>query len=427
MNDKAEIASELVQHKVLNFGCRLNMYEGECIKNIISENCLNKNTVVVNSCAVTNESEKHVKQAIRKIKKKSPQVDIVVVGCAVDLNPRDYLSIEGVSKVISNSKKLDPQSYQSSEKIVIGNASQETHKPIEKFDHRTRAFVKVQDGCNHSCTFCSTTISRGPSRSIPIHDIVKQVEILVNNGHKEIVLTGIDMSDYGSDIGDGTSLASMVKRLINLVPDLQRLRLSSLDVAEFDSDLISIVSSSEKIMPHIHLSVQSGDNMILKRMKRRHSVDEIYNVCNKLRYARPGIVFGADIIAGFPTENEAMFQNTIDMINQIGFTHLHVFTYSPRPQTVASKMPQVPYNIRKHRSKVLRQLSQKITSEYNRKQINKEYNVLFESNFSGYAENFITVRTDEKMPIGEIVKIKIVDYNAEKELIGVPSGNQITI
>jgi threonylcarbamoyladenosine tRNA methylthiotransferase MtaB len=278
---------------------------------------------------------------------------------------------------------------------------------ITNFEGRTRGFIQVQNGCNHRCTFCIIPFARGNSRSVPIGSIVEQTKILVENGYKEIVLTGVDVTDYGLDLPGSPKLAQMINRLLNLVPDLKRLRLSSIDVAEIDEELFELMAYNKKLMPHFHISLQAGDNMILKRMKRRHNREQVIDFCNKLRSIRQGVSFGADIIAGFPTESDEMFLNTKNLISDAGLQYLHVFPYSERENTPASRMPQLDLHIRKERARILREEGQKQLEIFYKKFLGRTFEVLVEKNNIGRLENFIQVKLDKEILHGEFVAVRL--------------------
>ena len=296
--------------EVLTFGCRLNIYESEIIKNNLAKSKL-ENVVVVNTCAVTKEAEKQARQAIRKIKRQDPSKTIIVTGCAAQNTPEMFASMSEVDKVIGNEEKLSDANYFIGEERVAVNdimsIKETANHLVKSFEGKARAFIQVQNGCDHRCTFCMIPYGRGNSRSVPIGVIAEQVRMLVAENYHEIVLTGVDVTAYGADLPGSPTFAQMIRRILALVPSLQRLRLSSIDVAEIDDDLFDLIAYNQRIMPHFHISLQAGDNMILKRMKRRHNREQIVEFCNKLRSIRPDVSFGADIIAGFPTETDEMF------------------------------------------------------------------------------------------------------------------------
>lgn len=406
--------------EVVTFGCRLNTYESELIKKSASAAGLTK-TIIFNSCAVTAEAERQLRQAIRKAKRNKPDHRIIVTGCAAQIDPKKYTNMPEVDRVIGNEEKVSKDSYLpiEHEKVLVNDimSIKETAlQLIDGFDGKARAFLQVQNGCNHRCTFCIIPYGRGNSRSTPIGEIVKQTQKLVDNGYKEIVLTGVDITDYGLDLPGQPKLGQMVRRLLNLVPDLQRLRLSSLDVAEIDSELFEMIVSEHRLMPHIHLSLQAGDNMILKRMKRRHSREQVIDFCKRAKKLNPHVVFGADIIAGFPTETEEMFQNTVNIIEEAGLTFLHVFPYSEREDTPASRMPQVEKKVRKQRAAILRGIGQKKVEEHYKEQVGKTLEVIIENENMARAQDYSLVKMNQNLIAGTIQQAKIIDSN-EKWLI----------
>lgn len=414
--------------EVINFGCRLNSYEGEIIKQNADEAGL-ENTLIFNSCAVTAEAERQVRQAIRKARKENPTAKIIVTGCSAQINPKQYADMAEVDSVLGNEEKLHKENYAPTlalplmgreEKIVVNDimSVRETASHlVASYDGRARAFVQVQNGCDHRCTFCIIPFGRGNSRSVPMGEIVEQVRSLVANGYNEVVLTGVDISDYGKDLPSSPTLGQMCRRLLSLVPDLKRLRLSSIDAVEVDADLLKLFENEPRLMPHIHISLQAGDDMILKRMKRRHNRQDIVDFCVKLRELRPDIVFGADIIAGFPTETDEMFENTLNLVRETGLIYLHVFPYSARAGTPAAKMPQVAKEIRKSRAKLLREEGEKNLQLYLQTQIGKTLKILVEKEKMGRTEHFAMVQLDKTCEAGSIVTAIITCAKVDK-LIG---------
>lgn len=401
--------------EVITFGCRLNSYESELIKKSANEAGLRK-TIIFNSCAVTAEAERQLRQAIRKAKRNKPDHKIIVTGCAAQINPQKYAMMQEVDQVIGNEEKVNKKSYfeLTNNNVLVNDimSIKETAlQLIDGLEGKARAFLQVQNGCNHRCTFCIIPYGRGNSRSIPLGEIVKQTQKLVANGYKEIVLTGVDITEYGLDLPGKPSLGQMIGRLLSLVPELPRLRLSSLDVAEIDQDLFKLIIFEPRLMPHIHLSLQAGDNLILKRMKRRHSREQIIEFCNKVRQLKPEVVFGSDIIAGFPTETEEMFRNTVNIIHEAGLTFLHIFPYSEREDTPASRMPQVDKKVRKQRATVLRNLGKKQVEEHYKKQVGKTLEVIVEQEALARAQDYSLVKVANILPIGSIQKVKIVGYS----------------
>ena len=388
---------ELTDPHIITFGCRLNAYESEIMRKLAKESNLS-NTIIINTCAVTSEAERQARQAIRKARRKEPNAKIIVTGCAAQISPETFSSMPEVDKVLGNEEKLIGSSYKedSDARIKVGNIMSaqkvDTHI-IDRFEDRTRAFIQVQTGCDHRCTFCIIPFGRGKSRSVPMGKIFEQVRTLISNGVKEIVLSGVDITSYGPDLPGKPSLGQMVRRLLASNPSLPRLRLSSLDPAEIDDDLMLLVESEPRLMPHLHLSLQAGDDMVLKRMKRRHDRQQAMNLILKLRHLRSDLVLGADFIAGFPTESETMFKNTLNFIDECELTYLHVFPFSARPETPAARMPQVSHNVIKDRAEQLRELSSKALDKHLKKEIGKTRSVLIEKNDFGHFGYYLTFRS----------------------------------
>lgn len=400
--------------QVITFGCRLNIYESEIIKqNLATANM--DNVVVFNTCAVTKEAEKQARQAIRKLKKTDPTKKIIVTGCAAQNTPEMFSSMPEVDKILGNEEKLSPQYYNwDSEKILVNDimAIKETaHHLVTSFEGRARAFLQVQNGCDHRCTFCIIPYGRGNSRSVPIGAITEQVKLLISQGFKEIVFTGVDATSYGADLPGTPTYGQMIKRILSQVPNLERLRLSSIDVAEIDDELFALMAYEKRLMPHFHISLQAGDDMILKRMKRRHNRQQVIDFCHKLRALRPEVSYGADIIAGFPTETAEMFENTRKLISESGIQYLHVFPYSPREGTPAARMPQVPLDLRKERAALLRAEGNKELAKFYQKHLNHEVILLVENNNMAHTENFIPVRLNADYPSGSLLRARLTGYN----------------
>ncbi|WP_016770153.1 tRNA (N(6)-L-threonylcarbamoyladenosine(37)-C(2))-methylthiotransferase MtaB [Rickettsia sibirica] len=405
------IVSNNLRQNVVTFGCRLNIYESEIIRKNLELSGID-NVAIFNTCAVTKAAEQQARQAIRKAKKNNPDLKIIVTGCSAQTNPQMYGNMPEVDKVIGNEEKLLPNYYQITDaKITVNDimsVKETASHLVSSFDCKSRAFIQVQNGCDHFCTFCIIPYGRGKSRSVAIGAIAEQVKHLVLNGFKEVVFTGVDVTAYGSDLPGSPTFAQMIKRVLNLVPELKRLRLSSIDVAEIDDELFELIAYSERIMPHFHISLQAGDDMILKRMKRRHNRANVIEFCRKLRAIRPEVSFGADIIAGFPTETPEMFENTRKLISEAELQYLHVFPYSEREGTPAARMPQVPKNIRKERAAILRQEGQNQLTEFFKKHIGQKVELLVENNNIAHTENFIPVKLDKPLEIGQIFKAKLV-------------------
>lgn len=407
--------------QVVTFGCRLNTYESEVIKDLSQQAELD-NTVIINTCAVTKEAERQAKQAIRKLKKNNPDLNILVTGCSAQLDPSQYERMPEVSRIIGNIEKMQLASYTQSDgdRVVVQDimeVKETASHLVSGFEGKARAFVQVQNGCNHRCTFCTIPYARGNSRSIAIGEIVKQVQNLVDKEYQEIVFTGVDITDYGQDLPGKPTFGQMVQRVLNLVPNLKRLRLSSLDPVEVDQDFWDVWAKEKRIMPHLHISLQAGDDLILKRMKRRHLRKDVIDFCNKAKELRPDVVFGADLIAGFPTEtNERFFNGSIKIVEECDLTYLHVFPYSSRPNTPASRMPQLPKNIITERSKVLRDIGEKQLAKYCKNQVGKTVSVLIEKQENGKSfgktDHFAQVSLDGVAKLGSIQLTKII--GAEK-------------
>ncbi len=400
---------------VTTFGCRLNFYESEVIKQQAAKSDFEGELLIFNTCAVTQEAERQARQAIRRARRQKPHARIIVTGCAAQVNAQKFAAMEEVDIVLGNEEKLHAPFYQTShfetvleEKILVNDIMSVKDTAlhlISGFEGKTRSFVQVQNGCDHRCTFCRIPYGRGNSRSVPVGDIVQQVRLLVQNGYKEVVLTGVDITSYGQNLPGKPTLGQVVKRLLALVPDLPRLRLSSLDPVEVDADVLSLIAIEPRFMPHIHLSLQAGDNMILKRMKRRHLREDVIALCQKLRSLRGNIAFGADIIAGFPTETEEMFQNSLSIIEECNLAYLHVFPFSPHPETPASRMPQVPGAIIKERASKLREVGERSLRRFLESQLGRQENILMETESVGHTETFAPTKiiTNTGLTPGEIV------------------------
>jgi len=403
-------------HEVITFGCRLNSYESEIIRNNLAKSHLT-NAVVINTCAVTKEAEKQARRVIRKIKRQDPSKTIIVTGCAAQNTPEMFASMSEVSKVLGNQEKLSSSNYFiDNERIAVNDimsVKETANHLITSFEGKARAFIQVQNGCDHRCTFCMIPYGRGNSRSVPIGVIAQQIRLLLAENYQEIVFTGVDVTAYGADLPGKPSFAQMIRRIFSLIPNLQRLRLSSIDVAEIDDELFALFAQNSRIMPHFHISLQAGDNMILKRMKRRHNREQVVEFCNNLRVLRPEVSFGADIIAGFPTETNEMFENTRRLISEAGIQYLHVFPYSEREGTPAARMPQVPKQIKKERAAILRAEGIKELHKFFARNVGRDANVLIEKNNMAHTENFIPVKLDGEYDVGQIIKARLYSFEAE--------------
>ena len=381
--------------KTITMGCRLNTYESDKISKF-SNYSSKKDILVVNTCAVTAEAERQARQQIRKARKEFPDAYIMATGCAVELDQKYWNNMPEVDKIIPNKNKLKPNLWGLKPEIDNNIAIKEdaNHlKSLKNNSWKTRAFIRIQNGCNHSCTFCIITRARGDSKSVPSGLIISEIKNILSNGIDEIILTGVDLTSYGEDLPGRNNLGILVKKILKLVPELKRLRISSLDAAEIDQELLEAFKTEKRLMPHIHLSLQSNDNLILKRMKRRHNSEDAEKLVNDLKEARPDILFGADLIAGFPTENEEAFNNTLNAVKKLDLTFLHVFPYSSRPGTPAAKMPQTPNNLIKERAKKLREVGEYQLQNKLKQSINTIQNVLIETKDGvGHCENFLVAK-----------------------------------
>ena len=407
--------------EVVTFGCRLNTYESEVMREHARAAGWS-DAVIVNTCAVTKEAERQARQTIRKLRRERPDARIIVTGCAAQIDPAGFGAMPEVDQVIGNAEKMKAESYltPSPERIVVTDIMQlrETAEHlIGGFEGRARAFVEVQQGCDHRCTFCIIPFGRGPNRSTPMGRITDQIRGLAAAGFAEVVLTGVDITAYGADLPGKPSLGQMIRRLLAQVPELPRLRLSSLDPVEVNDDLLHLVAEEPRLMPHFHLSIQAGDDMILKRMKRRHLRDDVLRVVEQLRARRPDLALGADIIAGFPTETEEMFAQSLAMVEEAGLTHLHVFPYSARPGTPAARMPQVPGDVARERAARLRAKGEAAMAAFLASRIGREASVLVEKDGFGHCEHYLPVRLTGPAEPGGIQRVRITAV-ADGQLTG---------
>jgi len=410
--------------RVVTLGCRLNTYESEVMRTH-AENAGLDDSIIVNTCAVTGEAERQARQAIRKLRRENPNAKIIVTGCAAQIHPEDFADMPEVDRVLGNREKMRPESFIANtreegttpvEVTDIMTAKEAAHHLIGGFGSRARAFVQVQQGCDHRCTFCIIPFGRGPNRSLSKDSIIEQVQKLTEGGFKEVVLSGVDLTSYGADLPTRQPLGQMVRELLEAVPALERLRLSSLDPAAIDPELFSAITENPRIMPHIHLSLQAGDDMILKRMKRRHTRRQAVDLCHALREKRPDLVFGADLIAGFPTETDAMFENSRKLVEDCGLTFLHVFPYSSRPGTPAAKMPDVPGDIRKERAARLRKAGEDALTDYMKSRVGTTAAVLLEKENEGLCEHYVRVRLDLAGEPGSIVPVRLTGVEEDHML-----------
>ncbi len=408
---------------ILTFGCRLNAAESEMIRQKADEAGLS-NAIVVNTCAVTGEAVRQARQAIRRARRENPQARIIVTGCAAQTEPETFAGMAEVDLVLGNAEKLNAESYRplpfgigEAEKVRVNDIMELTETGahlIEGFEGRARAFVQVQNGCDHRCTFCIIPYGRGPSRSVPMGGVVDQVRRLVEAGYAEVVLTGVDLTSYGGDLPGAPRFGTLVRAILRHVPELERLRISSIDSIEADDDLMRAIAEEERLMPHLHLSLQAGDDMILKRMRRRHSRAQSVAFCEEVRRMRPDVVFGADLIAGFPTETDEMFENTLRIVEDCGLTHLHVFPFSPRKGTPAARMPLVDRRLVKDRAARLRDEGERALARHLDAEIGRDRLVLVEQDTNGRTEQYTAALLDRVLPSGSIVKARVTGHDGRR-------------
>ena len=420
--------------EVVTFGCRLNAFESEVVR-VEAERAGLVDTIVINSCAVTGEAVAQARQSIRRLKRERPLSRIVVTGCAAQTQPQMFADMPEVDRVVGNDDKMQGEAWQharaalegaralktaTSDKVAVTDIMSVRRMALPRLDELQkglpRAFVQVQNGCDHRCTFCIIPFGRGNSRSVPLEATVAQVRTLVERGHGEIVLTGVDLTSYGADLEGAPKLGQLTRRILHEVSELKRLRISSVDSIEVDRDLLDVIATDERLMPHLHLSLQSGDDLILKRMKRRHSRQQAIDFCAEVRRLRPDIAFGADIIAGFPTETEDMFTRSLDLVEECGLTFLHVFPYSPRPATPASRMPQVEGGVIRERAKRLRAAGEAALRNRLAAEIGKTREVLIESATQGRTEHFLPVAISGEIP-GTVLRRAVVGHDGARLLV----------
>ena len=394
--------------KIITLGCRLNTFESEIMRELARDAELD-DTIIINTCAVTEEAERQARQTIRRAARDNPLARIIVTGCAAQLTPKAFADMEEVDRVLGNEEKLDPARLAGDGPAVqvadIMTVRETAPHLISAMQGRARAFVQIQQGCDHRCTYCIIPFARGPNRSVATEAVIGQVRGLVETGHREVVLTGVDICSY--DAAGAGNLGALVGRLLGEIPDLERLRLSTLDPAAIDDELLRLFAEQPRLMPHLHLSLQAMNDMILKRMKRRHGRAEAFEVVRRAREARPDAVFGADLIAGFPTETDAMFENTITAVGDLNFAHLHVFPYSPRPGTPAAAMPEVPGPVRKARAARLRAIGDEGLKRFLTGRAGTMAQVLVEKGRQGLSQHFALVKLDFDAEPGAIVEAQI--------------------
>ena len=413
--------------KFTTLGCRLNAYETEAMKTLAESKNLD-DIAVVNTCAVTAEAVRKSKREIRKLYREDENRKIIVTGRAAQINPKEFSNMKEVASIIGNTEKIKAETWENlsvnknkphkNKKIIVDDImavnNNDNNNIINGFGTRSRAYVQIQNGCDHRCTFCIIPYGRGNSRSIPKETIVKQIKRLVTNGFKEVVLTGVDLTSWGADLEKNPKLGILVTQILNEIPDLLRLRISSIDSIEVDEVLMEAIANEKRLMPHFHLSLQSGDNMILKRMKRRHLRDHAISFCEAVKKARPEVTFGADIIAGFPTETDEMFKNSLKLIKECNLTWLHIFPYSARVGTPAAKMPQVTGNIVRERARELRELGRSQVSRYLNSQVGLNHKILMENKTLGRTEQFAEVQFKTPRKPGIIISAKINSFENHK-------------
>ena len=405
--------------EIITLGCRLNAFESQVMRQLGHSAGLD-NAIIINTCAVTAEAERQARQVIRRVRRKNPKATLIVTGCAAQLSPERYGAMPEVDRVIGNKEKLDlatfgKRSFEEQPVLVSDIMAERKVTPhfIAGIEGRSRAFVQIQQGCDHRCTFCIIPFARGPNRSVGIGHLVRQVSNLVEQGLKEVILTGVDICSYGHESQGKLGLGDVVAKLLDAVPGLARLRLSSLDPAAMDDTLFSLIADEPRLMPHLHLSLQAMDDMVLKRMKRRHTRRVGFSVVERIRAARPDVAIGADLIAGFPTETDEMFFNTFDAVRSLQLTHLHVFPYSVREGTPAAKMPNVPSDIIKSRAATLRDAGDQEFVKLRTSQVGSVANVLIEKRGQGHSAHYVAVDVDDTCEPGSIVDVRIQGLTKE--------------
>ena len=412
--------------EVVTFGCRLNTYESEAMQRHAQDAGLGE-VVIVNTCAVTGEATRQARQSIRRLAREKPGARIIVTGCAAQVEPETFAAMPEVSQVVGNHEKMKAETWAgmrdfgvgASEKVLVNDIMAVKETAVHLIDGmrgRTRAFVQVQNGCDHRCTFCIIPYGRGNSRSVPMGEVVAQVRTLCARGYREVVLTGVDLTSYGANLPGAPRLGTLVKQILKHVPELERLRLSSIDSVEADPGLLDAFAGDQRLMPHLHLSLQSGDDLILKRMKRRHLRADAIAFCREVRRLRPDVVFGGDIIAGFPTETEDMFARSLDLVEECGLTHLHVFPFSPRPGTPAARMPQLASDIVRDRARRLRDRGEAALRRHLDAQVGLTRKVLTEFNGIGRTEHFTPVRLAASVMPGMILDFTFAGHNGRQLL-----------
>jgi threonylcarbamoyladenosine tRNA methylthiotransferase MtaB len=424
MSDDEVSQSDALDTNVITFGCRLNTYESAVISEHLRANHL-EGAVVFNTCAVTQEAERKARQSIRQYRRRHPNAKIIVTGCSAQLSPDRYADMPEVDQVLGNKEKMRSESYvASAPKLNVSDIMQVKENSshiLTHYETRTRAIVEIQNGCDHRCTFCTIPLARGNNRSTPFAQVMDQVGLLVQQGYKEVVFTGVDITNYGLDLPGEPSLGQLCQRVLHQYSKLKRLRISSIDAVEVDNDFFDLIANESRLMPHLHISLQAGADLILKRMKRRHLRQDAIDFCCKVRALRPDVTFGADIIVGFPTETDAHFEDSLNLVDECGLTHLHVFPYSPRPDTPAARMPQVNGKLIKERAQLLREKGKIALARYQQACVGKDIEVLMESGLRGHSHNFdlVKMQSNEPLSVGTLIQARVIACE-ERNLVAVP-------
>jgi len=406
---------------IVTFGCRLNAWESEVMRDHAKAGGMT-DTVIVNTCAVTHEAVRQARQTIRRIKRDRPEVEVIVTGCAAQIDPDEFAAMPEVGRILGNAEKLKAETFASKavsggERVEVGDimsVREVASHLIEGLDGRARAYVQVQTGCDHRCTFCIIPYGRGNARSAPAGEVVDQVKKLVETGHSEVVLTGVDMTSWGQDLPGAPQLGRLVRAILKQVPELPRLRLSSIDAIEIDEDLFKAIAEEERLCPYMHLSLQAGDDMILKRMKRRHLRDDAIALAQRLKAVRPDIAFGADLIAGFPTETEAMFENSLKLVDECELAYVHVFPYSPRPGTPAARMPQLDRSVIKDRAARLRETSKQALNRHLTSRVGVQMAAIVEKPGFARGDDFSPIALDGPARPGAFIRVAITGIDGER-------------
>ena len=407
--------------EIVTFGCRLNAWESEVMRDHAKAGGMT-DTVIINTCAVTNEAVRQARQTIRRLKRERPDVEVIVTGCAAQIDPDEFAKMPEVGRIIGNAEKLKAETFQTKavsggERVEVGDIMQVREVAshlVDGLDGRARAYVQVQTGCDHRCTFCIIPYGRGNARSAPAGEVVEQVRRLVETGHSEVVLTGVDLTSWGEDLPGTPKLGRLVRAILKQVPALPRLRLSSIDAIEIDDDLFRAIAEEERLCPYMHLSLQAGDDMILKRMKRRHLRDDAIALARKLKSARPDMAFGADLIAGFPTETEAMFENSLKLVDECDLAYVHVFPYSPRPGTPAARMPQLDRAVIKDRAARLREKSAEALQRHLTSRVGMEMAAIVERNGFARGDDFSPIALSAPARPGAFIKVSITGIEGDR-------------